>query len=715
MEFEKKLLSAIKKMKNGEEEGFNQVYSDTYNYVYFRARQIMRNEEDALDLLQVVYMEAFRSIQTLEDPESLFSWLGAITYRQGMKLFRKKTELLLDEEAQSFFDSLESADPDTMPERSAEQKEQQELLSSLIEELPEAQRATVVAFYYDNIRINDIAEVMDCSVGTVKSRLAYARKFLKKRLAEESSQKKHLKSGLLALSVPAIYYAVQHLSQETVLAAPKAQMLYSGICKGIGLTAGTIGAAAAAGGTAASAGATAAGTAASAGTGATAAGAAAASGAGVSSAAGAGTGASALATAAGTGASLSLTGTAAATTVAVGGAGIAGGVAAATGSGSVAVTAGTVTAAATGTAAGSAAAAGTAAAAAGSAAATTAAVAAGGSAVKGVAIAVAVAVAGTGTATAIHYNETVSGPKAKSVSEAGLVSGDEALVSEAATDYAPSDEDIVSENIVPEELPEIPEAAIGPELPVEETLPEEGKDIGEEVRPEKEKTVSDNKPEESEKEKSVSQNEKESVSHNTSRSKFRIRKAESKRLSEAVASFLFVMGGSSYDGSADNAMLESAYIIGKTNLNGVDGLSVSGNEVYIDSPHISEAYKEDDRVIITGGFLMGQNSPVYGRSSALYSFIISAGESSEKGDFGHLSIEKLVISQNKVLESGNPVESEKPVPREEKPDKKDEVREKTGQDSVSKNQADQETGNVPGNVHEIESMSGAIGDYAEEY
>ena len=182
MEVDPKLKSAVIKLKSGNDEAFGEVYASTYNYVYFRARQIMKNEEDAMDLMQIVYMEAYKSIANLDKPESIYSWLSSITFRQGMKIFQKKKEILLDEDFESIFDSVETSDQDSMPDTSFERKEQQRILAELIDSLPEVQRATMVAFYYDNIKIDEIAEVMDCSVGTVKSRLSYARQALKKKL-----------------------------------------------------------------------------------------------------------------------------------------------------------------------------------------------------------------------------------------------------------------------------------------------------------------------------------------------------------------------------------------------------------------------------------------------------------------------------------------------------------------------------------------------------
>ncbi len=391
MEVDPKLRSAVEKLKNGNDEAFNEVYQKTYNYVYFRAKQVMKNEDDAMDLMQIVYMEAYKSIKNLDKAESVYSWLSSITFRQGMKIFQKKKEILLDEDFENIFDSVETSDIDSRPELSLERKEQQRLLAELIDSLPEVQRATMVAFYYDNIKIEDIAEVMDCSVGTVKSRLSYARQALKKKLESAEKHGGMKGAGKMALTGALIFGAVQILSEETVLAAPAAAGVFANICSGLGIAA----------------------------TGAAVAGTTLAGGAGISAA----------------------TGTVTGTTAAATGAAIAGTSAAGTAAAGAAAAAGT---AASASAAGAAAAAGTAASAAGTAA-------AGAGAAKGLAVAVAVAVAGTGgtVGTTIYRSTVSSSDKVSSNEETGFDEVDilegtgteETLVSEAADETASTAEE----------------------------------------------------------------------------------------------------------------------------------------------------------------------------------------------------------------------------------------------------------------------------------
>ena len=231
------LKKAIEQMKRGDEKGFNTVYSATYNRVYFRAKQIMKKEEDAQDLTQIVFTEAYKCIHTLQTAEALYSWLDGITYHQGMKIYRKQKDVLLTEEAEGIFEEMESNDISSMPELTADQQATADIIKGIIEELPELQRAAVVAYYYDGLKVDQIAEMMECSVNTVKSRLNYARKYMKSRVEEKEKEEGY---RLHVFGRPVLWYALKTLAEETSLSAYAAQNVYNMACSSVGLQATTI-------------------------------------------------------------------------------------------------------------------------------------------------------------------------------------------------------------------------------------------------------------------------------------------------------------------------------------------------------------------------------------------------------------------------------------------------------------------------------------------
>ena len=176
------LLNAINTLQQGDASGFDIIYNETFSYVHCRAKMIMKDEDSTNDLVQDTYIQAYQSIGSLLEPQSIFAWLGAITYRQGMKRFRNNHEVLLNEDSEELFEQIESDDMAWNPEQAAEQKAVATIVAEIIEELPAVQKAALTAFYYDNLKIVQIADMFECSTNTIKSRLNYAKKYLREQI-----------------------------------------------------------------------------------------------------------------------------------------------------------------------------------------------------------------------------------------------------------------------------------------------------------------------------------------------------------------------------------------------------------------------------------------------------------------------------------------------------------------------------------------------------
>ncbi len=191
------------------EQGFNILYRCTYDEVYKKAYYIMKNESDALDLTQDVFVNAYQGIGSLQNAEYIHAWLGGIVHNQGMHIFRKrKKEFLVDEDGEFVFEDQQSNDNDLMPESVEERRATANIVQSFIDELPELQRGAIMAFYYEDRKIDEIAALYECSPNTIKSRLNYAKKTLKE-LAEAHEKKYQYK--LCAISPAVIFLAVQAL------------------------------------------------------------------------------------------------------------------------------------------------------------------------------------------------------------------------------------------------------------------------------------------------------------------------------------------------------------------------------------------------------------------------------------------------------------------------------------------------------------------------
>ena len=151
MDTKEKLQQAIAELKEGKETGFNTIYSCTYNYVFQRAKLLMKNEQEALDVVQEVYLVVFRSIHQLEDAAKLYGWIGGITYNLAMRAYRKKKEVLLDDGKETIFENIVWEDETLQPLKRMELEATGKIIREIVETLPEVQKASIFAFYYDGM------------------------------------------------------------------------------------------------------------------------------------------------------------------------------------------------------------------------------------------------------------------------------------------------------------------------------------------------------------------------------------------------------------------------------------------------------------------------------------------------------------------------------------------------------------------------------------
>lgn len=255
----KELKDAVERMQAKDETAFATFYEQTYSYVYAKAKYVMHDEEDALDLTQETYIQAYKGIGTLVDVNNVYAWIGGILYRQGMRIFNKKKELLTSEEQDYLFEEMESGE--ATPEQALEQQATVDIVKGMIDELPELQRVAIMAFYYDNMKIDEIASMCECSANTIKSRLNYAKKFLKEKVEAHEKQNRY---KLCAVSPAVIILAFNGLFAESEykMSAQAVESVYMASCNSLEIE--VVSSAIASGSASVSAGAVAGGTAATA-------------------------------------------------------------------------------------------------------------------------------------------------------------------------------------------------------------------------------------------------------------------------------------------------------------------------------------------------------------------------------------------------------------------------------------------------------------------
>ncbi len=172
-------LMLVAQAKQGNMGAFEALYNLHKAPIFHVALAITGDRHMAEEILQEVFLRVYKHIQNVRSGTPLAPWLYRITvnltYDMTAKQHRGQTML------QRLRDWL-PVTPLKSPERQVEEQEFQKLVFEAINKLEFRQRTTLVLFYLQGFSMAEIAEIMDCPLGTVKSRLHYARVNLRKAL-----------------------------------------------------------------------------------------------------------------------------------------------------------------------------------------------------------------------------------------------------------------------------------------------------------------------------------------------------------------------------------------------------------------------------------------------------------------------------------------------------------------------------------------------------
>ena len=148
--------------------------------------KIVRNQETAKDLVQETFMKAFGSLASYRSEYRFSTWLYKIAANASIDFLRKKRihALSLDRPLQTADGTIEIEVPDNSnnPEQDLVRKEQRVGIEQAIESLPPKYREVIVYRHKDDKSYEEIADLLDVPVGTVKARIFRARVLLKKKL-----------------------------------------------------------------------------------------------------------------------------------------------------------------------------------------------------------------------------------------------------------------------------------------------------------------------------------------------------------------------------------------------------------------------------------------------------------------------------------------------------------------------------------------------------
>jgi len=181
-------LDIVRQVQAGDVAAFDRLIVKYRERVYGIVYNMTSNREDAADLTQDAFIKAFQSIHRFGGQSSFFTWLYRIAVNSTLSHLRRVR-------LRSFFslERIDSEEPISKEiiaaltdkvgaERDTYVRELQEKLNDAMQKLSIKHRTVVTLFEIDGLSHQEIAEVMDCSVGTVRSRLHYAKQLLQSEL-----------------------------------------------------------------------------------------------------------------------------------------------------------------------------------------------------------------------------------------------------------------------------------------------------------------------------------------------------------------------------------------------------------------------------------------------------------------------------------------------------------------------------------------------------
>ena len=173
----KTIKELVLSAKNGNKKAFDKLYKLTSNDVWFTCVSLLKDEENAKDIMQETYITAFLKLNTLKDEEKFCGWLTAIATNKSKNKLKGKVEYQIDDEvliAETETDEL------MLPEEYITKAEKRKVLLQIMEDtLSFNQYQVVLMFYFNELSIAEIAQALEISEGTVKSRLNSSRAKMK--------------------------------------------------------------------------------------------------------------------------------------------------------------------------------------------------------------------------------------------------------------------------------------------------------------------------------------------------------------------------------------------------------------------------------------------------------------------------------------------------------------------------------------------------------
>ena len=178
------IANLVVRAQSDDSDAFAELYALTYLKIYNYTRHYLRDDFLAQDALQEVYILALKNIKKLNDPSLFIAWLNRIAFNICYDISRKQKQENNCATDPDIIEIIEDNNLSINPEAHYQQKDDAKHLNNAIEQLPFHEKQVLIMRFYNNMKLEDIANAMSISRSSVKRYLASAQKTLKKILNE---------------------------------------------------------------------------------------------------------------------------------------------------------------------------------------------------------------------------------------------------------------------------------------------------------------------------------------------------------------------------------------------------------------------------------------------------------------------------------------------------------------------------------------------------
>jgi RNA polymerase sigma-70 factor, ECF subfamily len=179
----------VKRARKGDLAAYDDLVRRYQERIYATIYHMTANHEDANDLAQEAFIKAFQALRSFKGGSSFYTWVYRIAVNKTINFLKQRKN-----KAQMSLDDLDfnaEHDPDLValisdktPRREVNLAELQEKLNAAMQKLSEPHRLVVTLHDVQGLSHEEIAKIMDCNIGTVRSRLFYARQQLQAYLSD---------------------------------------------------------------------------------------------------------------------------------------------------------------------------------------------------------------------------------------------------------------------------------------------------------------------------------------------------------------------------------------------------------------------------------------------------------------------------------------------------------------------------------------------------